>query len=132
MNILNITEQDILFAHMDSQISPQWPGLIQKNIEKEGYTYISEYIFYEYFTEEKTLSEVGNTIGVRGSTVLRWMQVFGFKRRQWGGIRKFKDPQNLTRIIEARKAGFGIKKLARMFDCSHKTITKVLRGEYYV
>ena len=73
--------QTINFAELDAGIKFNYIDDLYARVKELHYTYVSEYVYTNYYLMKKTIFQIDLDLNLSGSACFRWMQVWNFPRR---------------------------------------------------
>lgn len=123
-----IPNQDKLdFKDLDEMI--RWTKYARRieTIKGHGYSYISEFIYDQYYNHNKPLANIGKIIDYTPPRVGTIMDCIGFPRRPQGGnIRhlELKDPEVQNKIMSLR-GKINQRDAAKLCKCSQSYISRL-------
>lgn len=81
------------------------------------------------YQQGATLKEVASRYGVHHTTVVRWLETLGVRRRHCGRWAGKPQPQrpDIAALVAAYRAGLGMRRLARQRGVSPSVILKRLK-----
>lgn len=117
------------FKKLDSEHNFKYKGDLVKKIKELGYSYISEYIYIEYYTNKKSMKQIAKKINRTYTSVQIWMIAWKWHRRKRGGANfkgKYNSPEKIKEILSYRGKILP-RLLAPIIGISKPTIYKIWR-----
>lgn len=77
--------QKINFKEIDAGMTFNYPDDLYELIKTLKFTYVSEYVYTNYYLFKKSIAQISNDLGFTAEACAYWMKKWNFPRRSPGG-----------------------------------------------